>query len=106
MRRMTDGEGYFKNDNRLSGGLSVEDGVLGCMHCHATILRKDIEKPKNVMTTYARCWHCANGPLCPQCGKDTWLYGHNHPDHERTWPHHLWINRAIDEVHRRKQLGV
>lgn len=93
MKRLIDGEGYFKNDNRVSGGGLVEDGVLGCAHCHATLLR-------GRLTLRAKCWPC-DGHLCPDCGLATYLHGHNNPEHWRTWPHHLWIQRAVDEAHRR-----
>lgn len=100
--RFTDGEGYFSNDNRESGGIHDEGGILGCVHCFAAIHRQDIEKPKTGLTIRARCWHC-DGYLCPECGFITYLHGHNNPDHARTWPHHLWIQRSVDEIHRREQ---
>ena len=100
--RFTDGEGYFNNDNRESGGLLAEGGVLGCVHCSAAIHRHDIEKPKTGLTMRARCWNC-DGYLCPECGFATYLHGHSNPEYERTWPHHLWLQRSIDEVYRREQ---
>jgi len=103
--RSIDGEGYVKNDNRESGGALVEDGILGCIHCHAAIHRQDVEKPKTGITIRAKCWAC-DGYLCPECGFATYLYGHSNTEHVRTWPHHMWINYKINEIHRRQTLGA
>ena len=106
--RSADGSGFFCSDNRESGGAKIEDDVLGCVHCFAAIQRRDVEKPKLGITLRARCFAC-DGYLCPECGLVTSIYGHAHPDHIRAWPHHLWIQRSIDEIYRREQnakLGV
>lgn len=86
-----------------------EADVLGCVHCFATIAKKSIDKPKNQLTLKARCFAC-DGYLCPECGLAVQLHGHGNPDYPRTWPHHLWLQRGIDETYRREQnakmLGV
>lgn len=98
--RYTDGEGFVQNDNRHSGGILFEGGILGCAHCHGAIHRQDVEKPKTGLSLRAKCWSC-DGHLCPECGFDTYMHGHSNPEHPRTWPHHLWIERKLDEVRRR-----
>ena len=103
--RFTDGEGFFCNDNRESGGELVEGGVLGCVHCSAAIHRADIDKPKVGITIRAKCWSC-DGYLCPECGFATYLHGHSNPDHERTWPQGMWLQRSLEAIYWRSKLGA
>jgi len=97
-----DGAGYRLSDNRCSGGLVEEGDILSCKHCFALIPKKDVTQPKNMLSVRAFC-HACDGSLCTRCGMDTQLYGHENPDHWRTWPHLMWIERAIAETYRRAQ---
>lgn len=59
--------GYFKNDDRVSGGTLQEDDVKTCTHCQAVILMSQWRKV-NAQGKMAGgfCNHC-NAPICPAC---------------------------------------
>jgi hypothetical protein len=53
------GEGYYRNDNRASGGTLQEDGILSCVHGQCCIERTKWRAGK----TGGYCPQC-DGPLC------------------------------------------
>lgn len=58
-----EGSGYLLNDNRCSGNAVEEADVLGCMHCHAVIL-------KHKWADQGAYCHQCDGPICSECDKD------------------------------------
>jgi len=68
LRSIFNQAGYVMSDNRPSGGLLVEDDVIACLHCQASISRRN-------WRAYGenRCFTC-DGPMCSCC---TFEYGSN-----------------------------
>jgi hypothetical protein len=58
--------GYFKNDNRVSGGALQEDDVRTCPHCQAVILMRQWRKIEQGKLNGGFCSRC-NAPVCTNC---------------------------------------
>jgi hypothetical protein len=92
------GMGYFRNDDRASGGKLVEDDLLGCGHsglkaqmqgCVPTMKRSEW---KNVG---GMCYVC-NAPLCPACTSRALRFGCDGPEVGR-------IEDLVNDMYRRQQ---
>ena len=64
----TKNAGYYRNDNRVSGGTLEEDDVKTCPHCQAVIL---MSKWKAFGGFCRQC----NAPVCGNCGKRMEQFG-------------------------------
>jgi len=87
-RSIFNGQGYYLNDNRASGGTLEEDALLGCNHCHAPLKKAEWKHEGGF------CMGCEK-PLCFSCLKDATKNGCR-PEVER-------IARAVEEDYRRGQ---
>lgn len=64
----THNSGYYKNDDRLSGGRLSEADVQSCTHCQAVI------KMQEWRIEGAWCSKCS-APICVNCGARAVVYG-------------------------------
>lgn len=62
------GAGYYKNDDRLSGGQLSEADVRTCPHCQAVILMQQWRAVENGKMAGGWCTRC-NAPICGHCQK-------------------------------------
>jgi hypothetical protein len=58
--------GYFRSDDRVSGGRLQEDDVKTCPHCQAVILMRQWRKIEAGKMNGGFCQKC-NAPLCASC---------------------------------------
>jgi len=64
----TRGAGYFRNDDRLSGGTLSEADIRTCTHCQKVIKMQEWREQG------AFCHRC-DAPICDQCGARAAVYG-------------------------------
>lgn len=60
LRSMMNGAGYFRQNNRASGGRLVEADVVGCAHCQRAMLKADWAEDGGFC-------HCCDAPVCGPC---------------------------------------
>ena len=70
----TKNNGYFRNDNRASGGRLQEDDVRTCPHCQAVILMRQWSQVVQGRQEGGFCGKC-NAPICPSCHKNFGIEG-------------------------------
>ncbi len=68
MKSIFDGTGYFRNDDRPSGGKLSEGDVLGCSHCQQAMPKAEWKLNGGI------CFICAK-PLCLICYERTRTFG-------------------------------
>jgi len=86
--RRTNGQGYYINDNRVSGGNLTEGDVWTCLHCQATVI-------KSAWKEQGGFCHRCNGPLCDPCAAKAVQEG--------CTPFLKLIERQLQDAHRREQ---
>jgi hypothetical protein len=90
MKSIFNGQGYFRNDDRASGGKLDEDDLVGCRHCHKPMKKRTWRDAGGW-----RCYVC-DAPLCQRCGQE--------PAQLRcAGPFELQLERALRDLHRREQ---
>lgn len=89
MRSIFDGHGYFRNDDRASGGKLAEDDVLACAH-HGGVLKKSQWRLKGGM-----CMVCSK-PVCFRCYDRAKKLGCEGPEVKR-------LEAAVNAAYRREQ---
>ncbi len=84
------GSGYFRNDDRVSGGELEQDDLIGCGHCPRPV-KKHKWQLKGGM-----CYVCGK-PLCFACYEETCK------TKQCTGSQEEQIIRAVNEEYRRRQ---
>jgi hypothetical protein len=90
MKRISDGAGYFLNDDRASGGKRDEDDLLGCGHCPRPVKKHKWQIHGGI------CFVCGK-PLCFAC------YDTAHKTKQCRGSEEENIIRAVDEAYRKQQ---
>jgi len=62
MRSIYNGQGYYFNDDRCSGGKLEEADLLGCSHCHKPVKKADWRERGGFCM-------CCDKPICDACLK-------------------------------------
>lgn len=88
LRSMMNGAGYFRQNNRASGGRLVEADVVGCSHCQCTMLKADWSADGGFC-------HCCDAPVCGPCA-DAMLTGGCIPFTKK-------LEQQIDRAYRARQ---
>jgi hypothetical protein len=95
MRSIFNGEGYYLNDDRASGGKRVEGAVLGCGHHNGSMAKEDWQRNGGM------CFVCGK-PICAPCMERTRTFGCEVFEKK--------LDSALSDLHRREQnakiLGV
>jgi hypothetical protein len=90
MKSIFNGEGYLLNDNRASGGLRKEDGVLGCVHGQCLIEKS--------------LWRFGkSGAYCPQCDGPICTYHAIRMQQFGCEPFAKAFTAAIEDQYRKEQ---
>jgi hypothetical protein len=84
------GSGYFKNDDRHSGGKLEEDDLLGCGHCPRPV------KAHKWQLQGGMCFVCGE-PLCFAC------YAEAHKTKQCVGSQEDQIIRAVNENYHKQQ---
>lgn len=89
-KRIIDGAGWIRTDERASGGELVEDDMLGCGHCPRPIPKRKWEADGGF-----KCWKC-DKVLCRECAAAP-------PRMECPGSDAQQIEKALSDNHRREQ---
>lgn len=93
------GMGYYKNDDRASGGKLEEDDIIGCGHSGLTAQMVHGCVPtmkKTDWKSYGGMCYVCNAPLCGPCKDRALRFGCDGPEVGR-------IEKAVDGFYRRQQ---